>query len=92
MAGAAHNLDADPPAFKRFLFTSLGPLLVAIPLNGRDRMQLVAMLLIVLYGGFMLVLNRRAHRLLNDHLRSSELLALREQEAQRAGHRPEVER
>jgi len=83
VAGAAHNLDADPPAFKRFLFTSLGPLLVAIPLNGRDRMQLVAMLLIVIYGGFMLVLNRRAHRLLNDHLRSSELLAVREQEAQR---------
>ncbi len=83
VAGAAHNLDADPPAFRRFLFTSLGPLLVTIPLNGRDRMQLVAMLLIVIYGGFMLVLNRRAHRLLNDHLRSSELLALREQEAQR---------
>jgi two-component system, sensor histidine kinase and response regulator len=83
VAGAAHNLDADPPAFRRFLFTSLGPLLVAIPLNGRDRMQLVAMLLIVIYGGFMLVLNRRAHRLLNDHLRSSGLLALREQEAQR---------
>jgi PAS domain S-box-containing protein len=83
VAGAAHNLDADPPAFRRFLFTSLGPLLVGIPLNGRDRMQLVAMLLIVIYGGFMLVLNRRAHRLLNDHLRSSELLAVREQEAQR---------
>jgi two-component system, sensor histidine kinase and response regulator len=83
VAGAAHNLDADPPAFRRFLFTSLGPLLVAIPLNGRDRMQLVAMLLIVIYGAFMLVLNRRAHRLLNDHLRSSELLAVREQEAQR---------
>ncbi|HEV2751165.1 MAG TPA: response regulator [Gemmatimonadales bacterium] len=83
VAGAAHNLDADPPAFRRFLVTSLGPLLVGIPFSGRERVQLVAIVLILIFGGFMVVLNRRAHRLLNAHLRSSALLALREQEAQR---------
>ena len=83
VSGAAHTLDADPPAFRRFLVTSLGPLLVGIPFSGRERVQVVAILLIVIFGGFMLVLNRRAHRLLNDHLRTSALVALREQEAQR---------
>jgi two-component system, sensor histidine kinase and response regulator len=82
VSGAAHTLDADPPAFRRFLITSLGPLLVGIPFSGRERVQLVAILLILIFAGFMLVLNRRAHRLLSDHLRSSALLALREHEAQ----------
>jgi PAS domain S-box-containing protein len=83
VAGAAHNLDADPQAFRRFLVASLGPLLVGIPTSGHERVQVVAVVLILIFGGFMLVLNRRAHRLLSDHLRSSALVALREQEAQR---------
>ncbi len=83
VAGAANTLDADPQTFQRFLITILGPLLGGILLSGHERVQVVAVLLILIFGVFMLVLNRRAHRLLSDHLRSSALVSLREQEAQR---------
>ena len=83
VSGAANTLDADPVTFRGFLVTTLGPLLAGILVSGHERVQLVAVSLIVIFGGFMLVLNRRAHRILSDHHHSSALVALREEEAQR---------
>src|SRR5207245_4279404 len=72
-----------PVTFRGFLVTTLGPVLAGIRVSGHERVQLVAVSLIVIFGGFMLVLNRRAHRILSDHHHSSALVALREEEAQR---------
>jgi two-component system sensor histidine kinase/response regulator len=75
VAGAANNLDADPVAFRLFLFTILGPLPFGILLNGRERVQEVLAVLTVFFGAFMWVLNKRAYRVLRDQVRSSALLA-----------------
>ena len=75
VAGAANNLDADPVAFRLFLFTILGPLPFGILLNGRERVQEVLAMLTVFFGAYMWVLNKRAYRVLRAQLRSSALLA-----------------
>jgi two-component system sensor histidine kinase/response regulator len=81
VAGAANNLDADPVAFRLFLFTILGPLPVGILLNGQERVQEVLAVVTVFFAPFMWVLNKRAHRLLRAQVRSSVLLAASEAQA-----------
>ncbi|HET7296351.1 MAG TPA: response regulator [Gemmatimonadales bacterium] len=81
VAGAASSLDADPMAFRLFLFTILGPLPFGILLNGRERVQEVLAVLTVFFGGYMWVLNKRAYGLLRDQVRASILLTASEAHA-----------
>jgi len=83
VSGAAATLVADPTSFRSFLATALGGVPVGILASGQARAQWVAIFLVVVYAGFMLGLNRRAHATLAEQLRATALLGVREREAAR---------
>ena len=85
VAGAAWTLTADRPSFQLFLITILGPLPFGILDSGHDRAHVVAVALLLLFGFFMWTQGSAAYHRLAEGLRTSALLAIREQEATRQG-------
>jgi two-component system, sensor histidine kinase and response regulator len=83
VAGGSTTLVADLASFRLLTFLMLGPLPVSILLGDPGRPQWAMVFLIVLYGGLMVVLHRRGHAALVEHLETSARLAIEEEVARR---------
>jgi len=83
VAGASWTLTADVRSFRLFLLCILGPLPIGLLANGRDRPQIVAVVLVALFAAYMWFQGARAHDALVETLRTAALLRIREAETSR---------
>jgi PAS domain S-box-containing protein len=81
VAGGLVTLAPDRGSFLAFVACTLGPLPVGLLLQSAGHDYIATAILIVLFGGFMVVLGERSHRTLVEHERTKVLLAEREQAA-----------
>jgi signal transduction histidine kinase/DNA-binding response OmpR family regulator len=84
IATSLTTLAADPLSFRGFLAAISLPVLVSLGTVPRDREHLAAVGIVALYTLAMVVVARRAHATLVEHLRITARLALSEEEAKRA--------
>jgi signal transduction histidine kinase/DNA-binding response OmpR family regulator len=84
IAAALNTLSADPVSFLGFVSGITVPLVVGVLGTGHDRLHLAAVAMVVVYGGVMGFVFRRAHATIVDHLRATALLAVSEEAARRA--------
>ncbi len=81
IAGATNTLVADARSFYGMTAALIGPLALSVLAAGQMRLQLIAFLLIVLYGGTMVTIFHRAHRQLVEYLQAAARLASSEASA-----------
>ena len=70
VAGASSTLDADPSVFRAFVVILLGASAAGILMNGLSQLHVVAAILIVVFGAFMVALNALSHRALVKQVRT----------------------
>ncbi len=80
VAAGSATLVADRVAFRGFMLLLLAPLAAALALGGWTRDHVSLLLLIGLYGPFMVVVYRRAHALLVSQIRTAARLRISETE------------
>ncbi len=80
VAGATVTLQADQPSFYGYLSGVLGPLCLGLLATGLMRVQLVAFVLIALFGATMIVLYQRSHGATLAYLRTAKRLEFSEHE------------
>jgi two-component system, sensor histidine kinase and response regulator len=83
VASASATLQADPPAFRLFLSGTLAPFPVGILATGQAREHVFAVLLVLFFASFVLLLNQRLHRMLLTHLGATFQLEQSEARARR---------
>ncbi len=83
VAAATATLAADTIAFRTFLLGALGPFALGILLGPVNQSRVAALVLIAIFGAAMLVLHRRSHRALLEHVSAGVLLAESERRAAR---------
>ena len=84
IAAATSTLVADPPSFHGFTALLLVPLAAVIALGGLGRVHVSLLLLVAVFGPFMISVHRRAHRILQANFASNARLAISEEETARA--------
>jgi PAS domain S-box-containing protein len=75
VAGGTHTLVADARSFYGLTAALMGPLALSILAAGYMRLQVIAFLLVVLFGGTMITIFHRAHRQLVEYLRAAAQLS-----------------
>jgi len=83
VSAGASTLMSDRPAFLGFMALLEVPLAAVILLSGQSWDHLSQVGLIVLFGGFMLVVHKRGHERLAEQIRTSERLRSSEEETAR---------
>jgi len=70
VAGASSTLDADPSVFRVFVVILLGASAAGILMNGLSQLHVVAAILAMVFGAFMVALNALSHRALVKQIRT----------------------
>ena len=84
IAASLATLSADPASFYAFLTAVTGPTFFAVLANGQDRLHLLTAAIVLLYALVIVVVYRRAHDALLEHLHSTAVLASNEEAARLA--------
>jgi signal transduction histidine kinase/DNA-binding response OmpR family regulator len=84
IAASLATLSADPTSFYAFLGAIIGPTFFAVLANGQDRLHLLTVAIVAFYAGALVIVYRRAHDALIEHLQTTALLVSSEEAAKAA--------